>query len=447
MKIILAGFNTDIHNEHKIKSPETISAAYARISRAKQSVDKLRAIAADDVKSARKSNQNIIFDLGHSSIAEHAVFNFDIIDVSRLMAEYIQHHRLASYTEKSQRYVKFKNSFYVPDDIKSKKLKQEFILFCNECFSLYETMLNVCKEKGIESGVAKEDIRYVLPLATLTQMGMTVNARTLEYMISDLNSQELLETRAIANALYRSVNKLAPSVIKYIEKRELLKKVKMPPNYSKTNSIELVDFTADGERKIVASMLFEKEGLSYKKAYSLAKCGKRRKMLAKEMFSQMALWDRPLRSFENAYFTFNINLSASAFAQLKRHRLSTINAQAYNSNMKPIIPETIKNIGYQKKYLEIAEKSNELMKKLGKYNSCLSEYACINGTRRNVLISMNARELYHFIRLRSDIHAQWEIRDISNKISEVVKEKFPVIFALAGGKDKFNSLRKSINEL
>ena len=447
MKIILAGFNTDIHNEHKIKSPETISAAYARISRAKQSVDKLREIAADDVKSARRSNQNIIFDLGHSSIAEHAVFNFDIIDVSRLMAEYIQHHRLASYTEKSQRYVKFNNSYYIPDDIRPMKLKQEFISFCDECFSLYETMLNVCKEKNIESGAAKEDIRYILPLATLTQMGMTVNARTLEYMISDLNSQELLETKSIANALYKCVNKLTPSVIKYIDERELLKKVKTFPNYSKTKDIELVDFTADGERKIIASMLFEKEGLSYKKAYSLAKCGKRRKVIAKKMFSQMALWDRPLRAFENAYFTFNINLSSSAFAQLKRHRISTINAQAYNFNMKPIVPETIKKIGYKDKYLELAERSNDLMKKLAKQSSCLSEYACINGTRRNVLISMNARELYHFIRLRSDSHAQWEIRDISNRISEIVKEKFPVIFALAGGKDKYNSLKESIDGL
>ncbi len=447
MKIILAGFNTDIHNEHKIKSPETISAAYARISRAKQSVDKLREIAADDVKSARKSNQNIIFDLGHSSIAEHAVFNFDIIDVSRLVAEYIQHHRLASYTEKSQRYVKFNNSYYIPDNIRSIKLKKEFISFCDECFSLYETMLNVCKEKNIESGSAKEDIRYILPLATLTQMGMTVNARTLEYMISDLNSQELLETKSIANALYKCVNKLTPSVIKYIDERELLKKVKATPNYSKTKDIELIDFTVDGERKIIASMLFEKDGISYKKAYSLAKCGKRRKDIAKEMFSQMALWDRPLRAFENAYFTFNINLSASAFAQLKRHRISTINAQAYNLNMKPIVPETIKKIGYKDKYLKLAERANGLMKKLAEQNSCLSEYACINGTRRNVLISMNARELYHFIRLRSDGHAQWEIRDISNRISEIVKEKFPVIFALAGGKDKYNSLKESIDGL
>ncbi len=278
-------------------------------------------------------------------------------------------------------------------------------------------------------------------------MGMTVNARTLEYMISDLNSQELMETRAIANALYKCVNKLTPSVIKYIDKRELLKKAKISPNYCKTKDIELIDFTPDGERKIIAAMLFEKEGLSYKKAYSLAKCGKRRKKIAKTMFSQMALWDRPLRSFENAYFTFNINLSASAFAQLKRHRISTINAQAYNSNIKPIVPETIKSIGYKDKYLEIAERSNNLMNKLAKTNSYLSEYACINGSRRNVLISMNARELYHFIRLRSDSHAQWEIRDISNRISEIVKEKFPVIFALAGGKDKFNSLKERMDGL
>lgn len=44
--------------------------------------------------------------MGHSSIAEHAVFNLDILGVSRLAVETIERFRLCSYTEKSQRYVR-----------------------------------------------------------------------------------------------------------------------------------------------------------------------------------------------------------------------------------------------------------------------------------------------------------------------------------------------------
>ena len=71
-------------------TPETLSASYARISRDPRSVDKLRAVARTEVAKARRSNRNIIFKMGHHSIAEHAVFNFDILGVSRLALEEIE---------------------------------------------------------------------------------------------------------------------------------------------------------------------------------------------------------------------------------------------------------------------------------------------------------------------------------------------------------------------
>ena len=100
MKAILAGFNLDKTIIDKIDTkdiatPETISAAYARISRSKKSVTELREEAKTRVKKARKSNEKIIFEMGHSSIAEHAVFNFDIICISRFLVEYIEKSRLA----------------------------------------------------------------------------------------------------------------------------------------------------------------------------------------------------------------------------------------------------------------------------------------------------------------------------------------------------------------
>ena len=111
MKVILAGYNIDreVIEDLKKKSfpreditPETLSASYARISRDPRPVNKLRAVARAEVKRARRSNKNIIFKMGHHSVAEHAVFNFDIIGVSRLAIEEIEKFRLCSYTEKSQ---------------------------------------------------------------------------------------------------------------------------------------------------------------------------------------------------------------------------------------------------------------------------------------------------------------------------------------------------------
>ena len=94
-----------------ILTPEIFSAAYARISRSAKDIGALRKQAREDVKQARESNRSIIFEMGHHSVAEHAVFNFDMIGVSRLALEEIERFRLASYTEKSQRYVTLKGDY------------------------------------------------------------------------------------------------------------------------------------------------------------------------------------------------------------------------------------------------------------------------------------------------------------------------------------------------
>ena len=107
-------------------TPETLSAAYARISRSPLPIDQLRKKACQDVEKARKSNQKIIFAMGHHSVAEHAVFNFDIMGVSRLALEEIERFRLVSYTEKSQRYVTLDGDYVLPGEIRAPPLKKIF---------------------------------------------------------------------------------------------------------------------------------------------------------------------------------------------------------------------------------------------------------------------------------------------------------------------------------
>ena len=69
------------NGDREFLTPETIAAAYARISE-QRPVNELRALAMKEVEKARKSNRNIVFTMGHSSIAEHAVLNIDVIGVS-----------------------------------------------------------------------------------------------------------------------------------------------------------------------------------------------------------------------------------------------------------------------------------------------------------------------------------------------------------------------------
>lgn len=431
MKVILAGYNYDMQYGDKIRTPETISASYARISRSVKPVNELRKEACSEVSKARKSNETIIFGLGHASVAEHAVFNFDIIGLSRLATEFVQHHRLASFTEKSQRYVKFSNFFHVPAEIeKHAGLKKEYTEFSKSCFALYKDIIDECSKMGMEKTTVNEDARYVLPLSTLTQFGMTVNARELEHMISSLNSQNLLEGRAIADALYRKAHKLAPSLIKYTRSRPVLERTLNMPAGSSA-AIKLLQYSRNQADAVISAYMFAR-GLEYNK-----KDKAKRDRIVKDILKSLQVWDRPPREFELVDFTFAIPMSGSAFAQLKRHRMATIIEQGYDLSAGPVVPAAVRDAGFLEKMLELHEKSACLALKLALKGALLPYYAGLNGSKKTVIMKINGRELYHFSRLRADKHAQWEIRDIAFHIMNTVQKKEPLLYSMLCGKDQF----------
>ena len=67
----------------------------------------------------------------------------------------------------------------------------------------------------------------------------------------------------------------------------------------------------------------------------------------------------------------------------------------------------------------------------------VSDYALTNAHTRRVLVTMNMREIYHFVRLRSDKHAQEEIRGVAKNMENVIEKVSPVLALLLCGKDAF----------
>lgn len=234
MRVILSGFNVDTEilkelntGKDAVPTPETLSAAYARISRSPKPVDELRRIAREEIGVSRKSNRKIIFKMGHHSVAEHAIFNFDIIGVSRLAVEEIERFRLSSYTEKSQRYITLTDDFVVPKEIKDTSLGAPFVRTVrlqNQLYQrLYERLKNYLSKKHPEfskkklEGRAKEDARYIASLATQSQLGMTANTRNLELMLRRFASHPLSEVRELGEKLFSLAEEVAPSIILFYE--------------------------------------------------------------------------------------------------------------------------------------------------------------------------------------------------------------------------------------
>lgn len=483
MRVLLAGYNvdSDILGEIKEKSgydkdnltPETFSAAYARISRDPRPIDEIRQDAREEVERTRKSNKAIIFNLGHSSVAEHAVFNFDIVGLSRYAMEYLEKFRLASFTEKSQRYITLDGNFILPEDVREAGLESEFTAMISKQNALYDKLYDKLREHvftkheelaadpkktSLLEGWAKEDARYVTALATGAQVGMTVNARTLELMLRRFASCPLAEIRELGRNLYDLVEKIAPSIIRYHEANPLdectypeIKALASEIVSAKADNadeaeVNLVSFDKDGD-DLVGAALLHSSGLASmdecKKVFSSLDDDKK-KDLFKASFKNLQLYNSVLREFEYASLLFEVNISAACFGQLKRHRMSSMTVQPYDPSLGIKIPDAIQEIGMQDEFMAVADESASLYSKIKGACPNSAEYILTNAHKRRVLIRTNLRELYHISRLREDAHAQWDIRNISRMMREEAEKVMPLACMLIGGKDVFADVYENV---
>ncbi len=479
MRIKLAGFNVDSDilrqldpGGRKRLTPETLSAAYARISRSPLSVDQLRRQACLDVEKARRSNQKIIFDMGHHSVAEHAVFNFDIMGVSRLALEEIERFRLVSYTEKSQRYVTLEGDLVFPRefrDMATKKLFQEAAKKQNRFYFkalrlLHGRLQRQHRELGkgaagqrLLEGWAKEDARYILPLATSGQVGMTINARNLEHMLRRFRLSPWGEVRELAQKLYALVLPIAPSIILFPEPsvfdREAFSGLDEhfaswtdPLAPAADPEPEIISFTKEGDDVILAAYLGASRNLGFERARAALKkiSPARKKIMLMDFFRKIQFFDAMPREFEMADIVFQAAVSASCFAQLKRHRMATLLCSAYAPELGNTLPASIRTAGLGNEFRRIIKASNQAYFQIKEKHGSAADYILTNSHRRRILMKMNLREMYHFIRLRDDEHAQWDIRELAHRLAEKVRARMPLTAMMLCGKSGFTEEYRKI---
>lgn len=113
-----------------------------------------------------------VVNSGHHSVLEHAVFTFAVSGISRACSHQLVRHRIASYSQQSQRYVDPTENIIVPPSIaKDGVLVKEVQDFVAQSARLYK--------KLVQKGIPKEDARFVLPNAVSTNLVFTMNLREL----------------------------------------------------------------------------------------------------------------------------------------------------------------------------------------------------------------------------------------------------------------------------
>jgi thymidylate synthase ThyX len=207
--------------------------------------------------------------------------------------------------------------------------------------------------------------------------------------------------------------------------------------------VRLIDATPAADERLAACIIFSSSHATMvqaTRAASKLSRSRREELLASTM-RHLGARDGVWREFERVQFLYEIVVSASCYAQLKRHRIATLIPQPYDLSLGITIPETFRKAKAEGLLKKAAAGAARLYRSRERGLGMAAEYVLTNAHRRRVLLALNLRELYHFSRLRSDMSAQWEIRQVSDEMSRLASEIAPAAAALLGGKDRFEDLR------
>jgi len=182
--------------------PQAVVAAAARLCYSSASIGDLLVLPREDQEKLLAK----IVELGHFSVLEHAVFTFGIEGISRACSHQLVRHRIASFSQQSQRYVSAKNRLDVilpPELEKDPLLRERYDTVIENLHAAYRDL--------VEAGIAPEDARFLLPNAAATKLMVTMNARELHHFFElRCCRRAQWEIRALAKEMLRLARKAAP---------------------------------------------------------------------------------------------------------------------------------------------------------------------------------------------------------------------------------------------
>ncbi len=438
-------------------SPETIAVAFAKTSRSPESFDQIAAGLTDE-KSA-KFHEKWVVGYGHASVAEHAVLHIAFENVSRLAIECIESNRLASYTEKSTRYQKWApDDFFVPPELDGHPLREEYMAVCRLLFKTYGDALEPVRKIVIERTQRRPDetdealdrrirsqyvdvCRFLLPAASLANVGMTVNARVLESAIRKMLSHELAEVRNIGEQVKAVALDQIPTLVKYAEPVPYLSETGADFDRIELGAVDalaaskpgdwcrLIDYDPEGENKVLAAALYRFGQRTFADAFDYVRRlgSEERARLAECLLGRLGEHDAPMRELEYAGYTFDLLMDQGAYAEFKRHRMMTQTAQRLTARIGYSVPRLIQDAGLEEAYEAAFAAVRRLYERLQSFDPYVAQYIVPNGFQRRVLARLDLREAYAFCQLRSAPNAHFSIRRIAQRISDELKRVHPLL--------------------
>ena len=436
---------------------EQLAVVFAMTSRNPQPFDEIAQLVSEE--KAADFHERWVLNYGHASVAEHAILHMAVENISRLACDNLEDNRLASYTEKSSRYqVLGQGHYHVPRELdENPPLRDVYVKTCDSLFTAYREAVDGLLEylrgatpqnEGERDSaynlrlrrVATDVGRFLLPAATLTNVGMTLNARSMEHAVRKLLSSDLVEEQEIGEALKQQGRTITPTLIKYADRNEYmvlsreaqgsLAQEETAPSPLSDCRAELAHYDAQAESKLVAALLYRFSTGSYDDVWQRVEAMSRREReeVVHQALDRLGPHDIPVRELEVVDYTFDLVMDYGAYREFKRHRMQTYIPQPPTVDLGYIVPDLILQAGLEAPFREAMQTAADGFHRVSDAAPRVGGYLATHAHLRRALCKVNLRECYHLFKLRTSPQAHFTLRRVMRQALDLAAQRHPLLF-------------------
>ena len=433
------------------------------------------------VQQAEAFYERVLIGYGDDSVAELGGAHLACEGVSNVAAKALEDSRIGiSPLEKSTRYVVFNRKVdgryrYLREPrIMASRHAARYTAALDGLFDAYSALLEPTialvrartprdadtSERAYASATrakACDLLRGLLPMATLTNVGLFGNGRAFEYLLTKIYATPLEELHQLADQMQAALDALIPSFVKRAKSergrrqqeylrgmRERVAALLTADDRRPTteggapeaavdgrwSDVVLVEYDPDAEAKVVAAILYPHTDLPLERARELSArldAAERLAIVRAYVGERGSRFHRPGRAFEEPYYTFDLLADLGAYRDLQRHRVLTQERQGYTTRHGYVTPDDLAEAGLAGAYAQALERAAEAFAAIREDLPDQAQYAVPLAFRVRWRVKLNLREAYHLCELRSAPQGHPAYRRIAQAIYERIRAVHPTL--------------------
>jgi|TARA_Y100000590_G_C15674488_1_gene997457 thymidylate synthase ThyX len=416
---------------------------------------------------AEELYQRVFVEYGDDSVAQLGGVHLACEQASNLLTKVLEWGRLMSYLEQSTRYLSYdtridgRYRYHRDPEILGASVGTKYVGEMDRIFETYAELVPLLQdfyrsqhEQGNDIGdlayrqtiraKAFDAVRGLLPAASLSNVGIYGTGQAYEALLLRMRAHPLPEARSYSEMMLAELRKVIPSFLRrvdveergiawsdYLEKnygamKEFATTLTQDLSPNPAQEVELIDWDPDGERKMLAAMLYPYSHLPETQLVDVVDemAGEQRLELVRRYVGDRAnRRHRPGRALERLDYRFDVLGDYGGFRDLQRHRLLTIEWQALTPDHGYEIPGSVLSAGLGERYDGVMERSRALYDLLLTDFPVQASYAVSMAFRVRYIMQFNAREALHMIELRSQPQGHPNYRRIAQEMYHQIAQK------------------------